>query len=61
LYSVKICANEEVLYMSKLSDIKKEDLDKLTPEELADLKVEAEDLRMRIESLIEECEEMLNG
>lgn len=47
--------------MSKLSDIKKEDLDKLTPEELADLKVEAEDLRMRIESLIEECEEMLNG
>lgn len=47
--------------MSKLSDIKKEDLDNLTPEELADLKIEAEELKNRIESLIEECEEALNG
>lgn len=47
--------------MSKLSDIKKEDLKNLTPEELADLKVEAEELRIRIEDLIAECEESLNG
>ncbi len=47
--------------MDKLSDIKREDLENLTPEELADLKVETEKLKMRIEELILECEESLNG
>ena len=46
--------------MSKLSDIKKEDLDKLTPEELADLKAEAKELLLDIEEMIEECKENLN-
>lgn len=46
--------------MNKLSDIKKEDLENLTPEELADLKVETEKLKMRIEELIKECEELSN-
>lgn len=40
--------------MSKLSDIKKEDLENLTPEELADLKVEIEEIKMKIEELMEE-------
>ncbi len=47
--------------MDKLSDLKKEDLENLTPEELADLKVDAEELRLKIEELISECEELLNG
>jgi len=47
--------------MSKLLDIKKEDLDKLTPEELADLKVEVEDLIIRLDNMIEECDELLNS
>lgn len=46
--------------MSELADIKKEDLDKLTPEELADLKVETEELKMDIEDLIEKCDELLS-
>lgn len=46
--------------MEKLSDIKKEDLEKLTPEELADLKVEVEDLIARLDNMIEECDERLN-
>lgn len=46
--------------MSKLLDIKTEDLDKLTPEELADLKVETEDLIIRLENMLEECDELLN-
>lgn len=47
--------------MKKLSDIKKEDLEKLTPEELADLKVEVEDLIEKLDSMIEECDEALNS
>ena len=47
--------------MKDLSDIKKEDLEKLTPEELADLKVEVEDLIAKLDSLIEECDETLNS
>lgn len=43
--------------MSKLSDIKKEDLENLTPEELADLKVETEELKMRIEDLMKQIKE----
>lgn len=43
--------------MSKLSDIKEEDLENLTPEELADLKVDAEELKMRIKDLMEEVKE----
>lgn len=46
--------------MSKLSDIKEEDLENLTPEELADLKVEVEDLIIRLDSMIDECDERLN-
>lgn len=46
--------------MSELVDIKKEDLDKLTPEELADLKVETEDLKTDIENLIAKCDESLS-
>lgn len=47
--------------MNRLSDIKKENLENLTPEELVDLKVETEKLKMRIEDLIKECEDSLNG
>ena len=46
--------------MSELVDIKKEDLDKLTPEELADLKVETEELKEDIEDLIAKCDESLS-
>ena len=45
--------------MSKLSDIKKEDLKNLTPEELADLKVETKELLLDIEEMIAECKENL--
>ena len=44
----------------KKRDVVKEDLDKLTPEELADLKVETEELKMKIKELIAECEESSN-
>ena len=44
-----------------LSDIKKEDLEKLTPEQLAELKVQVEDLIAEIDSMIEECDEVLNS
>lgn len=40
-----------------LSDVKKEDLKKLTPEELAELKVETHELLLKIEEMIRECEE----
>lgn len=40
--------------------IKKEDLENLTPEELADLKVETEELLSDIEEMIKECDEHLN-
>lgn len=46
--------------MKDLSDIKKEDLEKLTPEELADLKVEIHELLLDVEELLEECKENLN-
>lgn len=39
----------------KTLNISKEELDKLSIEELADLKVEVDDLLNTIDSLIEEC------
>ena len=47
--------------MTKLSDIKKEDLENLTPEELADLKVKVEELIEELNNMIEECDETLNS
>lgn len=46
--------------MGSLSNIKKEDLKKLSPKELVDLKVETKELLEDIEELIAECRESLN-
>ena len=47
--------------MDKRLSISKEDLEKLSIEEIADLKVEVEDLIIRLDNIIENAEQILNS
>lgn len=45
----------------KTLNITKEELDNLSIEQLADLKVEVDELLQKIDNLLEECDETLNS
>lgn len=52
---------ERRLTMEKKLEFSDEVLDKLTTEELVDLKIEVDDLLARIDNLLEDCEETINS
>ena len=52
---------ERRLFMEGKLEFSDEMLEKLTTEELVDLKIEVDDLLARIDNLLEECEETINS
>lgn len=52
---------EEEIMEDKVLDISQEELEKLSFEELADLKVEVDELILKLDSIMETCDEALQS